>query len=118
MLMLEYEAQKDLFNFLNLEKIPKMHWTNNFNRVMAQHMHGIILEATQFAIGATQYLSLICDEVSTIDNQSWLSIHAYVVQNWLRILINYFVLGICHYEKLCLLKPHYHAIKTQKTIRI
>jgi hypothetical protein len=32
-------------------------------------------------------LSLTCDEISTIDNQSWLSIHAYVVQNWLRIPI-------------------------------
>ncbi len=85
--MLEYEAQKDLFDFSNLEKSPKMHWTNNFGRVMAQHMHGIILEATQFAIGATQYLSLICDEVSTIDNQSWLSIRVYVVQNWLKLPI-------------------------------
>jgi hypothetical protein len=87
MLMLEYEAQKDLFDFLNLEESLKMHWTNNYGKVMAQHMHGIILEVTQFAIGATQYLSLICDEVNTIDNQSWLSVHAYVVQNWLKILI-------------------------------
>jgi hypothetical protein len=43
------------------------------------------LEATQFVIGATQYSSLICDEISTIDNQSWLSVHAYVVQNWLKL---------------------------------
>ncbi len=48
-------------------------------------MHGIILEATKFAIGIAQYLSLTCDEVSIIDNQSWLLIHVYVVQNWLRI---------------------------------
>jgi hypothetical protein len=26
-------------------------------------------------------------EVSTIDNQSWLSIHYYVVENWVRIPI-------------------------------
>jgi hypothetical protein len=81
MLMFEYEIHKDLFDFLNFEKSPKIHWTNKSSRVMVQHMHGIILEATQFDIGTTQYLSLICDEVSTIDNQSWLSIHAYVVQN-------------------------------------
>jgi hypothetical protein len=93
-LMLAYEAQKDLFDFLNLEESPKMHWTNNYGRVMAQHIHGIILEATQFAIGATQYLSLICDEVSIIDNQSWLLVHAYVVQNWLKLSI-FFVPGIC-----------------------
>ncbi len=83
--MLEYEVQKDLFDFFIFEKSPKMHWKNNYGRVMAQHMHGIILEATQFVIGATQYSSLICDEISTIDNQSWLSVHAYVVQNWLKL---------------------------------
>jgi hypothetical protein len=27
--MLEYEAHKDLFDFLNFEESPKMHWTNN-----------------------------------------------------------------------------------------
>jgi len=87
MLMFEYEVQKDLFDFLNLEKSPKMHWTNNSGRVMVQHMHGIILEVTQFAIGATQYVSFICDEASTIENQSWLLIHVYMVQNWLKLLI-------------------------------
>jgi len=87
LLMLEYEVQKDLFVFFIFEESPKMHWTNNYGRVIAQHMHGIILEATQFAIGATQYSSLICDEVSTIDNQSRLLVHVYVVQNWLKLQI-------------------------------
>jgi hypothetical protein len=50
-------------------------------------MHGIVLEVTKFVIGTTQYLSLTCDEISTINNQSWLLIHVYVVQNWLRIPI-------------------------------
>ncbi len=85
--MLEYEAHKDLFDFLNLEENPKMHWTNNSSWAMVQHMHGIIFKATKPTMGTSQYLSLICDEISTIDNQSWLSIHVYVVQNWLKILI-------------------------------
>jgi hypothetical protein len=50
---------------------------------MVQHMHGIILEVTKSIVGIAQYLSFICDEVSTIDNQNWLLVHAYVVQNWL-----------------------------------
>ncbi len=29
-----------------------------------------------------KYLALSCDEVITIDNQSWVSIHCYVVQDW------------------------------------
>jgi hypothetical protein len=32
-------------------------------------------------------MSLICNEVSIIDNQSWLLVHAYVVQNWLKLPI-------------------------------
>jgi hypothetical protein len=48
---------------------------------MAQQMHGIVLEATKSIVQTTNYFSLTYDEVSTIDNQSWLLIHAYVVQN-------------------------------------
>jgi hypothetical protein len=50
-------------------------------------MHGIILEATKFIVGITWYLSFICDEVSTIDNQRWSSIHGYVVQSWSKLPI-------------------------------
>ncbi len=50
-------------------------------------MHGIILEATNFVIGASQFISFTCDEVSTIDNQSQLLVHAHMVQNWLWIPI-------------------------------
>jgi hypothetical protein len=32
-------------------------------------------------------LSLTCNEISTIDSQSWLLVDDYVVQNWLKILI-------------------------------
>ena len=35
-------------------------------------------------VGAN-YVALTCDEVNTIDNGSWISIHAYVVQNWSRV---------------------------------
>ncbi len=37
---------------------------------MAQHMHGIVLEVTKYVIGVAQFISLTCDEVSTIDNQN------------------------------------------------
>jgi len=49
---------------------------------MAQQMHDIVLEATKSIVGTTNYFSLTYDEISTIDNQSWFLIHAYVVQNW------------------------------------
>ncbi len=37
--MFEYEAHKELFDFLSLEENLIMHWTNLANWTMAQHMH-------------------------------------------------------------------------------
>jgi hypothetical protein len=33
------------------------------------------------------FIFVNCDEVSTIDNQSWLFIHVYVIEQWKRVLI-------------------------------
>jgi hypothetical protein len=66
--MLEYEAHKELFDFLNLEKNPKMHLTNLIGWAMAQHLHNMVLEIIIFTIIVVQYISLTCDEVNTIDN--------------------------------------------------
>jgi hypothetical protein len=46
---------------------------------MVEFMHQMVMKDTWAVIQATQYISLSYDEVSTIDNQSWLSIHYYVV---------------------------------------
>jgi len=51
--MFKYEAHKELFDFLNFEENPKMHWTNSSSRAMVRHMHNIVLEATKFDVGAT-----------------------------------------------------------------
>jgi len=36
------------------------------------------------------FISINCDEITILDNQSWISMHAYVVENWKRqpILLN------------------------------
>jgi len=44
---------------------------------MVQYTHNIVLEATTSIIVAAQYILLTCDEINTISNYSWLSIHAY-----------------------------------------
>ncbi len=50
-------------------------------------MHQMVMKATKAAVQITHYVAFNCDEVFTIDNQSWLSIHCYVVENWVRIPI-------------------------------
>jgi len=46
---------------------------------MVEFMHQMVMKVTRVVIQAAQYINLSYDEVSTIDNQSWLSIHYYVV---------------------------------------
>jgi len=52
-------------------------------------MHKKIIKRVKEVIASSKYLALSCDEVTMIDNQSWISIHFYVVGDWchIRILI-------------------------------
>jgi len=38
-------------------------------------------------VGVACYVAFSCDEVFTMDNQSWLFVQCYLMQNWVRILI-------------------------------
>jgi hypothetical protein len=42
---------------------------------------------TKHAIQNARFISLSCDEITTVDNQSWILIHCYVVQNWHKVPI-------------------------------
>jgi hypothetical protein len=66
--MHEYKAHKGLFDFMNFEQDPEMHWTNMMAWAMVQHMHHIISEATKATIGVAWYMWFTYDEVITIDN--------------------------------------------------
>lgn len=49
-------------------------------------MHGVLLKAIKVAF-VTSFIAINVDEVTTINNIQWLSIHLYVVHNWKRIPI-------------------------------
>jgi hypothetical protein len=82
--MLEYEAHKELFDFLNLEENPKMQWTYSLGWAMVQHMHGIVLEATKSIVGATQFISLVMRSVPSTIRASF-----YFMLMWFRIGCEY-----------------------------
>jgi hypothetical protein len=44
-------------------------------------MHQEMMRETRAMMGAPWYVVLSYGEIFTIDNQSWLSVHCYVVQN-------------------------------------
>jgi hypothetical protein len=42
---------------------------------------------TKTTFTTTQYVSISYDDVSTLDNQSWLLVHCFILENWVRIHI-------------------------------
>jgi ribulose bisphosphate carboxylase small subunit len=54
---------------------------------MVGAMHNVLLKQMKMVLQQTKFISINFDEVTTFDNQSWIFVHAYVVENWKRILV-------------------------------
>jgi hypothetical protein len=50
-------------------------------------MYMQIQNATVIAIKSTQFIACSYDEVTTIDNESWICVHAYIVDCWITLPI-------------------------------
>jgi hypothetical protein len=46
---------------------------------MAKSLYNVVQNRTKVVVSGAKFLSLSCDEVSTVDNQSWISIHGYIL---------------------------------------
>jgi hypothetical protein len=82
--MVEYEASRELLQFLGVPKMPQRHWSDNSSWDMARHMNLQVIQKMKETIQATRYFAVSCDEVTTADNGTWISIHVYIVQNFER----------------------------------
>jgi hypothetical protein len=56
---------------------------------MAKHMHLQVQEKKREVMQATKFFYVTCDEVTTLDNGTWISIHVYVVVGfeWFPMLV-------------------------------
>jgi hypothetical protein len=50
-------------------------------------MHQIIIKLTRVVVQNAKYIVVSCDEVTTIDNQSWCNVHAYAIGGFKRRLL-------------------------------
>jgi hypothetical protein len=57
-------------------------------------MYDIVKQKHRSMLAAAQYISLTADETITIDNCSYIVVHAYLLQDWVRVPI------ILHLQKL------------------
>jgi len=52
---------------------------------MATYMYKLVMDKTKRLIGAARFLTVTVDEVTAVDNSNFLSVHAYIVWDWIRI---------------------------------
>jgi hypothetical protein len=62
---------------LNVPNNPMKHWSNGSRWEMANYMSKQVLKQTQIIVVGASFLSLSAYEVTTIDNQSWNSMHGW-----------------------------------------
>ncbi len=78
-------------NYWQCQKITKNTWNDSYGWTMVEFVHQEVMKGTKAIVGVVWYVVLSCDEVFTIDNQSWLFVHCYVVHNWVWIPIFIFL---------------------------
>ncbi len=89
--MNNYEDFKTLFSFLKFKNNLEKYQSDIIRWEIVEHVHNRVLATSKFTIQAVRFVALICDGLTTLDNQSWISIHGYCVEDWCKIPIPPFV---------------------------
>jgi hypothetical protein len=79
--MTNFESLKNMFEFLKFANAPKKHCIDSSGRGIARAMHNMVLKQMKMVLQQIIFISINYDEVTTLDNQSWIYVHAYVVEN-------------------------------------
>jgi hypothetical protein len=53
-----------------VKDFPKTHWFNSICWEMASYMHELVVKKTMDLVQVVRFISLSCDEVTTLDQQS------------------------------------------------
>jgi hypothetical protein len=85
--MVDFSSIRPMLQFLAVPKLAKRHWSDGAGWVLAECIFRQVEAKALEMVRSARFISLSCDEVTSIDNGSWISIHCYVVQNWSRVPI-------------------------------
>ncbi len=80
-----YENNRVIYSFINVLKNPKMHMLDSWRCIMVEFMFAYVIKAILVNVFVVNYVILICDKVNIMDNDNWISIHAYVMQNCVKV---------------------------------
>jgi hypothetical protein len=82
--MLEYPTLKPLFTFLGVPTIARRHWSDGAGWELVDCLYHQVQMKTKEVMEMAQFFSITCNEVTTLNTQSWISIYGYVCQDWTR----------------------------------
>jgi hypothetical protein len=85
--MSDYEACRDLFQQIQVPNCPKKHWSTVAGWDMADSMGVVLANHTKKIISQARYFAISADEVTTVDHESWLSVHIYLCIGFSRVSI-------------------------------
>jgi hypothetical protein len=66
---------------------PSKYWSDYAKWEITQFLHHVVLTTIKEIILASSFQSNSIDELIIADNQSWISMHYYVMASWKRVLI-------------------------------
>jgi hypothetical protein len=75
--MADFTASEDLFRALNVPHLPRKHWSEPASWEITHAIAHLISDKIKEALCKENYIAISCDEVTTVDNQQWLCVHAY-----------------------------------------
>jgi hypothetical protein len=86
-LMSEFEEFQKFFEQLQVPDCPRRHWSMGAEWEMTESIAHVICEHTKVVVGEAKVFNLSADEVTSINGQSWLSIHIYISIGFKRVSI-------------------------------
>jgi hypothetical protein len=87
-----YTTQKALFDSFNVPNQPRKHWSIGTGLEIAKDLEMVIVDRIRTDLQKARFVSLSCNKVTTIDNQSWLSVTIYTSMLGERV---------CHLLQVC-----------------
>jgi hypothetical protein len=92
--MLECESLYELFRSLAIPNNPSMHWYDIVGWVLTKFMYMQVQDTIVKAIQSIRFITCSYDEVTTIDNGSWICVHAYMFDSWIKVPIFFVLKGL------------------------
>jgi hypothetical protein len=85
--MVDFTALRPVLQFLSVPKLAKRDWSDSVGWMLAECMFRQVEAKVLDTVNSARFFSVSCDEVTSIDNGSWIRVHYFVVQNWTRVPI-------------------------------